>query len=118
MNAHSTSTPAGDEGEARALRRVFGERTRELLVTAPKSMIGHTLGAAGGIETAVLALTLHHSLIPPTLNCDDQDPACELTLVKGSAREGKLEVALKNSFGFGGTNASLVLRRFDGRRGV
>jgi 3-oxoacyl-[acyl-carrier-protein] synthase II len=118
VNAHATSTPAGDEGEVRALRRVFGERTRELLVTAPKSMIGHTLGAAGGIETGVLALTLHHSLIPPTINCDAQDPACDITLVKDRAREGKIEVALKNSFGFGGTNASLVLRRFDGRRGV
>jgi 3-oxoacyl-[acyl-carrier-protein] synthase II len=118
VNAHATSTPAGDEGEARALRRVFGERTHQVLVTAPKSMIGHTLGAAGGIETAILALTLHHSLIPPTINCDEQDPACDLNVVKGSAREGKLELALKNSFGFGGTNASLVLKRFDGRRGV
>jgi 3-oxoacyl-[acyl-carrier-protein] synthase II len=118
VNAHATSTSAGDEGEARALRRVFGERTGDVLVTAPKSMIGHTLGAAGGIETAILALTLHHSLIPPTINCEEQDPACELHLVKGAAREGKIELALKNSFGFGGTNASLVLRRFDGRRGV
>jgi len=118
VNAHATSTPAGDEGEARALRRVFGERTAELLVTAPKSMIGHTLGAAGGIETAFLALTLHHSLIPPTINYEEPDGALGLNIVSGRAREGRIDVALKNSFGFGGTNASLVLRRFDGRGGV
>lgn len=118
VNAHATSTPPGDEGEARALRRVFGTRTEELLVTAPKSMIGHTLGAAGGIETAVLALTLHHGVIPPTINYEEPDRALGLNVVSGSAREGRLDVALKNSFGFGGTNASLVLRRFDGRAGV
>jgi 3-oxoacyl-[acyl-carrier-protein] synthase II len=118
VNAHATSTPAGDDGEARAIRRVFGERTERPLVTAPKSMIGHTLGAAGGIETAFLALSLHHSLIPPTINHEEPDPACGLSVVSGQAREGKIEVALKNSFGFGGTNASLVLRRFDGRTGV
>jgi 3-oxoacyl-[acyl-carrier-protein] synthase II len=118
VNAHATSTPAGDEGEARALRRVFGERTGELLVTAPKSMIGHTLGAAGGIETAFLALTLHHSLIPPTINYEEPDAALGLNVVSGAAREGRVDVALKNSFGFGGTNASLVLRRFDARAGV
>ncbi|HTQ04466.1 MAG TPA: beta-ketoacyl-ACP synthase II [Polyangiaceae bacterium] len=118
VNAHATSTPAGDEGEARALRRVFGARADDILVTAPKSMIGHTLGAAGGIETAFLALTLHHSLIPPTINYDEPDRALGLTVVSGGAREGRVDVALKNSFGFGGTNASLVLRRFDGRGGV
>ncbi len=118
VNAHATSTAAGDEGEARALRRVFGERTLELPVTAPKSMIGHTLGAAGGIETAFLALTLHHSLIPPTINHEEPDRDLGLSLVSGGAREGRIDVALKNSFGFGGTNASLVLRRFDARGGV
>jgi 3-oxoacyl-[acyl-carrier-protein] synthase II len=111
VNAHATSTPAGDEGEARALRRVFGSHTDDLLVTAPKSMLGHTLGAAGGIETAVLALTLARSLIPPTINLDERDPACELDIVTGSAREGRVNAAVKNSFGFGGTNASLVLCR-------
>jgi 3-oxoacyl-[acyl-carrier-protein] synthase II len=112
VNAHATSTPMGDEAEARALRRVFGAHTDSLLVTAPKSMIGHTLGAAGGIETAVLALTLAHSLIPPTINLDERDPACDLNIVTGSARERRLSVAVKNSFGFGGTNASLVLKRY------
>ena len=111
VNAHATSTPMGDEGEARAIRRVFGDHTDKVLVTAPKSMIGHTLGAAGGIETAFLALSLAHSLIPPTINLDERDPACDLNIVTGSAREGRVNVAVKNSFGFGGTNASLVLRR-------
>jgi 3-oxoacyl-[acyl-carrier-protein] synthase II len=112
VNAHATSTPMGDEGEARAIRRVFGAHTDDVLVTAPKSMIGHTLGAAGGIETAILALTLARSLIPPTINLDERDPACDLNIVTGNAREGRVDVAVKNSFGFGGTNASLVLRRF------
>ena len=111
VNAHATSTPMGDEGEARAIHRVFGDHTAKVLVTAPKSMIGHTLGAAGGIETAFLALSLARSLIPPTINLDEPDPACALNLVTGTAREGQLNVAVKNSFGFGGTNASLVLRR-------
>jgi 3-oxoacyl-[acyl-carrier-protein] synthase II len=110
VNAHATSTPMGDEGEARAIRRVFGTRTERVLVTAPKSMLGHTLGAAGGIETALLALGIAHSLIPPTINLDEQDPACALNVVTGKAREGRINVAVKNSFGFGGTNASLVLR--------
>jgi len=111
VNAHATSTPMGDEGEARAIRRVFGAHTERLLVTAPKSMLGHTLGAAGGIETAVLALTLARSLIPPTINLDERDPACDLPIVTGVAREGRVNAAVKNSFGFGGTNASLVLCR-------
>jgi 3-oxoacyl-[acyl-carrier-protein] synthase II len=111
VNAHATSTPMGDEGEARAIRRVFGSHAERVLVTAPKSMLGHTLGAAGGIETAILALTLARSLIPPTINLDERDPACDLDIVTGSAREGRVNAAVKNSFGFGGTNASLVLCR-------
>jgi len=118
VNAHATSTPIGDEGEARALQRIFGDRVKDVLVTAPKSMIGHTLGAAGGIETAVLALSIHKSLIPPTINYDEPDPACDLSVLGGQARERRVSAALKNSFGFGGTNASLLLRRFDGRLGV
>ncbi len=118
VNAHATSTPIGDEGEARAIRRVFGERANDILVTAPKSMIGHTLGAAGGIETAILAMTIQRSLIPPTINAAERDPACDLNVVTGSAREQRVSVAIKNSFGFGGTNASLLLKRYDGRSGV
>jgi 3-oxoacyl-[acyl-carrier-protein] synthase II len=115
INAHATSTPIGDVGEARAIRRVFGAHAAQIAVTAPKSMIGHTLGAAGGIETAFLALSLKRGVIPPTINHDDPDPDCGLDIVTGSARERRMKVALKNSFGFGGTNASLVLTQFDSR---
>jgi 3-oxoacyl-[acyl-carrier-protein] synthase II len=115
INAHATSTPIGDVGEARAIRRVFGAHTAQIAVTAPKSMIGHTLGAAGGIETAFLALSLKRGVIPPTINYDDPDPDCALDIVTGSARERRMKVAIKNSFGFGGTNASLVLKHFDSR---
>jgi 3-oxoacyl-[acyl-carrier-protein] synthase II len=113
INAHATSTPMGDAGEARAIRRVFGAHTPRIAVTAPKSMIGHTLGAAGGIETAFLALSLKRGVIPPTINYDEPDPDCDLDIVTGSARERRMKVAIKNSFGFGGTNASLVLKQFD-----
>ncbi|HEY3493172.1 MAG TPA: beta-ketoacyl-ACP synthase II [Polyangiaceae bacterium] len=114
INAHATSTPAGDAGEARAIGRVFGAHAARIPVTAPKSMIGHTLGAAGGIETALLALGIARSVVPPTINYDEPDPDCPLQVVTGSAREMRQRVAIKNSFGFGGTNASLVLRRFEG----
>lgn len=115
INAHATSTPIGDAGEARAIRRVFGAHAERIAVTAPKSMIGHTLGAAGGIETAFLALSLERSVIPPTVNYDEPDPDCALDIVTGSARERRMKVAVKNSFGFGGTNASLVLKHFGSR---
>jgi 3-oxoacyl-[acyl-carrier-protein] synthase II len=115
VNAHATSTPVGDEGESRALRRLFGARIDDVLVTAPKSMIGHTLGAAGGIESAILALTLSRGVITPTINYDDPDPECAVNVVAGGAREHAVKAGLKNSFGFGGTNASLVLTRFEGR---
>jgi 3-oxoacyl-[acyl-carrier-protein] synthase II len=112
INAHATSTPMGDAGEARAIGRVFGEHAERILVTANKSMIGHTLGAAGGIETAVLALTLERGIIPPTLNYDEPDPNCPVTVVAGEAQRKRVRIGVKNSFGFGGTNASLVLREF------
>ena len=112
VNAHATSTPAGDVAEAQALARVFGAHTRTLTVTAPKSMIGHTLGAAGGIESAILALTVQRGLVPPTINCDEPDPACPINVVQ-RPKEQRIRAALKNSFGFGGTNSSIVLRRFD-----
>jgi 3-oxoacyl-[acyl-carrier-protein] synthase II len=112
INAHATSTPIGDAGEARAIGRVFGPHTPRIPVTALKSMIGHTLGAAGGIETAVLALGIARGVVPPTINYDEPDPACPLHVVAGEAREMPVRIAIKNSFGFGGTNASLVLRRY------
>jgi 3-oxoacyl-[acyl-carrier-protein] synthase II len=112
INAHATSTPIGDAGEARAIGRVFGERTARIPVTANKSNIGHTLGAAGGIETAVLAMSVERGVIPPTLNYDEPDPDCPVTVVAREARRARIRVGVKNSFGFGGTNASLVLREY------
>ncbi len=109
VNCHATSTPVGDAGEVMGLRRVFGAHADALSLTAVKSMIGHTLGAAGGIETAVLALTIDRGIITPTINQDDPDHACALGIVS-QAREQRVRAALKNSFGFGGTNTSLVLR--------
>jgi 3-oxoacyl-[acyl-carrier-protein] synthase II len=110
LNAHATSTPIGDAAEAQAVRRVFGAHADAVAVTAPKSMLGHTLGAAGGIESALLALTIARGVIPPTINQDSPDPACNVSVVRNTAREAPVAVGLKNSFGFGGTNASLVLR--------
>jgi 3-oxoacyl-[acyl-carrier-protein] synthase II len=112
LNAHATSTPLGDAGEARAVARVFGAHAPHVSVTAPKSMIGHTLGAAGGIETAILALTIARGIVPPTINYDEPDPEAPLSVVGNRAMPQKIDAAVKNSFGFGGTNASLVLRAY------
>lgn len=108
VNAHATSTPAGDAGEARAILSTLGP---DVPVTAPKSMIGHTLGAAGAIEAAFTALSLKHQVIPPTLNQDTPDPECAVKVVGTNAEERKMDYALSNSFGFGGTNVSLLLGR-------
>jgi 3-oxoacyl-[acyl-carrier-protein] synthase II len=108
VNAHATSTPAGDIGEARAIREILGAKVP---VTAPKSMIGHTLGAAGAVEAAFTALSLKHQIIPPTINYDTPDPACAIHVVGPEARQASMDHALSNSFGFGGTNVSLLLSR-------
>lgn len=108
VNAHATSTPAGDVGEARAIREILGA---EVPVTAPKSMIGHTLGAAGAVEAAFTALSLKHQIIPPTINHDTPDPECAINVVGTEARQAPMDHALSNSFGFGGTNVSLLLSR-------
>jgi 3-oxoacyl-[acyl-carrier-protein] synthase II len=108
VNAHATSTPAGDGGEARAIREILGPNVP---VTAPKSMIGHTLGAAGAVEAAFTALSLKHQLIPPTINYDTPDPECAINVVGKEARPTPMTHALSNSFGFGGTNVSLLLSR-------
>jgi 3-oxoacyl-[acyl-carrier-protein] synthase II len=110
VNAHATSTPVGDPAEARAIARVFGAHTKKLSVTAPKSMIGHTLGAAGGVETAILALTIQREYLTPTINHEQPDPDAIFFVVPRATRQ-RVCAALKNSFGFGGTNSSLVLRR-------
>jgi 3-oxoacyl-[acyl-carrier-protein] synthase II len=109
VNAHGTATPAGDTIETVALKKVFGEHASKLMVSSTKSMTGHLLGAAGGLEFGVSVLALQRGVIPPTINLDNPDPENDLDFVPHTAREARLEVALTNSFGFGGTNACLVV---------
>ena len=111
VNAHGTSTPLNDVHETRALKTVFGERARSVPVSSTKSMTGHLLGAAGSTEAAISVLTLMHGVMPPTINLQDPDPECDLDYVPNQAREGRLEVVLSLSFGFGGTNTVLVFGR-------
>ena len=112
INAHGTSTPAGDVCETQGIKGVFGDHAKKLMVSSSKSMTGHLLGAAGGIEAAFSVLAVHHGIVPPTLNLDDPDPACDLDYVPHTAREVDIDVAVSNSFGFGGTNASVIVRKF------
>ena len=110
VNAHGTSTPHGDRIESIAIKRVFGDHARKLAVSSTKSMTGHLLGAAGGLEAGILALAMRHGVVPPTINYATPDPECDLDYTPNTAREKKLPIALSNSFGFGGTNASLLMR--------
>jgi len=110
INAHGTSTPLGDIAETIAVKRAFGEHARKLVVSSTKSMTGHLLGAAGGVEAVFSVLALKHRVAPPTINLVNQDPQCDLDYAPNSAREMKLRVAISNSFGFGGTNGTLVFR--------
>jgi 3-oxoacyl-[acyl-carrier-protein] synthase II len=110
INAHGTSTPLGDIAETVAIRRCFGEHAGKLAVSSTKSMTGHLLGAAGGIEAVFSAMALHQQIAPPTINLVNQDPQCDLDYVPNTARKMKIEVVISNSFGFGGTNGSLVFR--------
>jgi 3-oxoacyl-[acyl-carrier-protein] synthase II len=113
INAHGTSTPQGDVAETIAVKTVFGEHAKKLAVSSTKSMTGHMLGAAGGVEAAFTVLALARGVLPPTINLENQDlPDCDLDYVPNTAREVRLEAALSNSFGFGGTNASLIFSRF------
>ncbi len=112
INAHGTSTPLNDKCETLAIKTVFGEHAYKLMVSSTKSMTGHMLGAAGGIEAAFTALTLHHGIIPPTANLRTPDPACDLDYVPLTAREARIQTAMSNSFGFGGTNGVVIFRRF------
>lgn len=111
INAHGTSTPLGDVAETVAIKRCFGERAKTLCVSSTKSMTGHALGAAAGIEAVVTVMAVHKQIAPPTANLRDQDPACDLDYVPLVPREINIRSALSNSFGFGGTNATLVFRR-------
>ncbi|NOR72850.1 MAG: beta-ketoacyl-ACP synthase II [Mariprofundaceae bacterium] len=112
INAHGTSTPAGDVCETQGIKGVFGDHAKKLMVSSSKSMTGHLLGAAGGIEAAFSVLAVHHGVVPPTINLDDPDPACDLDYVPHTAREADIDVAVSNSFGFGGTNATVIVRKF------
>jgi len=114
INAHGTSTPYNDKHETMAIKRVFGEHAYRLAVSSTKSMTGHLLGAAGGVEAAFCALTLHHGLIPPTINYENLDPECDLDYVPNGTRAAEVHVALSNSFGFGGTNACILMKKYVG----
>ncbi|HPE05339.1 MAG TPA: beta-ketoacyl-ACP synthase II [Thauera sp.] len=112
LNAHGTSTPLGDKNETDAIKLAFGvDAAKKLVVNSTKSMTGHLLGGAGGLESVITALAVHHQVSPPTINLFEQDPECDLDYCANVAREMKIDVALKNNFGFGGTNGTLVFRR-------
>ncbi|OOG38433.1 beta-ketoacyl-ACP synthase II [Polaromonas sp. A23] len=111
VNAHGTSTPLGDLNETNAIKLAFGDHAKKLVVSSTKSMTGHLLGGAGGIESVFTVLALHHQKIPPTINIFNQDPECDLDYCANTARDLKIDVAVKNNFGFGGTNGTLVFKR-------
>ena len=111
VNAHGTSTPLGDLAETHAMKRAFGDHAYKMMVSSTKSMTGHLLGAAGGVEAVFSVLALHHGVVPPTINLDNPGEGCDLDYVPNTAREKKIAVAMSNGFGFGGTNGTLVFRK-------
>ena len=113
INAHGTSTPYNDKLETLAIKRVFGEHAYKVAISSTKSMTGHLLGAAGGVEAAISALAIRHQLIPPTINYENPDPACDLDYVPNQKRAARIDYVLSNSFGFGGTNGALLFKRFE-----
>jgi 3-oxoacyl-[acyl-carrier-protein] synthase II len=114
INAHGTSTPFGDKVETLAIKKVFGEHAPKLPVSSTKSMTGHLLGGAGGLEAGLTVLAIRDQILPPTTNYKTPDPECDLDYVPNQARPAAIEYALSNSFGFGGTNAALLLKRYTG----
>ncbi len=115
LNAHGTSTPIGDAIETTAIKRLFGEGAKQVPVSSTKSMTGHLLGGAGGLEAGISVLALRDQILPPTINYETPDPACDLDYVPNTARKAPVEYALSNSFGFGGTNAALIFKRWSGK---
>jgi 3-oxoacyl-[acyl-carrier-protein] synthase II len=115
VNAHGTSTPLGDVIETRALRRTFGDGAMKVPISSTKSMTGHLLGGAGGLEAGISVLALRDQVLPPTINLETPDPECDLDYVPNVARKASVEYALSNSFGFGGTNAALIFKRWAGK---
>jgi 3-oxoacyl-[acyl-carrier-protein] synthase II len=115
VNAHGTSTPIGDAIETVALKRFFGERAKKVAISSTKSMTGHLLGGAGGLEAGICVLALRDQILPPTINYENPDPACDLDYIPNQARKATVNYSLSNSFGFGGTNASLLFKRWEGR---
>ena len=113
VNVHGTSTPRGDVVEVIAIKAVFGEKAKTMAISSTKSMTGHLLGAAGGLEAGITALALRDQVLPPTINLENQDPACDLDVVPNRARKAPVRYALSNSFGFGGTNGALLFKRFE-----
>lgn len=112
INAHGTSTPMNDKFETAAIKGVFGEHAYKLAVSSTKSMTGHLLGAAGGVEAVFTAMTIKHDMMPPTINLENPDPECDLDYIPNKARAGKVDIAMSNSFGFGGANAVIVMRKY------
>jgi len=115
INAHGTSTPVGDKIETIAIKRLWGEHARRVAVSSTKSMTGHLLGGAGGLEAGITVLALRDQTLPPTINYEHPDPACDLDYIPNQARKAEVRCALSNSFGFGGTNAALLFRRWEGK---
>src|SRR5262249_24185577 len=114
INAHGTSTPPNDRIETMAIKRLFGDHARKVAISSTKSMIGHLLGAAGAVEAGITSLAVQRGMIPPTINYETPDPDCDLDYVPNKARKANLQYALSNSFGFGGTNAALLFKRYEG----
>jgi len=111
INAHGTSTPLGDAAETRAIKTVFKDGAKRVSISSTKSQLGHSLGASGGIEAVVASLAVHRNMIPPTINLDTPDPECDLDFTPHKAREKRVSIAMSNSFGFGGHNATLIVRK-------
>jgi 3-oxoacyl-[acyl-carrier-protein] synthase II len=114
INAHGTSTPPNDRIESYAVKRLFGQHARKVAISSTKSMIGHLLGAAGAVEAGITSLVVERGIIPPTINYETPDPDCDLDYVPNKARKANVRYALSNSFGFGGTNAALLFKRYEG----